>query len=86
MQVGGGINADNCISYLDEGASHVIVTSVCIWLLSGSIKLNICPLQTFPFSDNKDLNLLMFNANLLNYQHVKGMLSFFFFFFWEIHM
>ncbi|XP_039121743.1 1-(5-phosphoribosyl)-5-[(5-phosphoribosylamino)methylideneamino] imidazole-4-carboxamide isomerase, chloroplastic [Dioscorea cayenensis subsp. rotundata] len=27
MQVGGGINADNCISYLDEGASHVIVTS-----------------------------------------------------------
>ncbi|KAJ0971400.1 hypothetical protein J5N97_019359 [Dioscorea zingiberensis] len=27
MQVGGGINADNCIGYLDEGASHVIVTS-----------------------------------------------------------
>lgn len=27
MQVGGGINADNCISFLDEGASHVIVTS-----------------------------------------------------------
>uniref|UniRef100_A0A7N0V2B6 1-(5-phosphoribosyl)-5-[(5-phosphoribosylamino)methylideneamino] imidazole-4-carboxamide isomerase HISN3, chloroplastic n=1 Tax=Kalanchoe fedtschenkoi TaxID=63787 RepID=A0A7N0V2B6_KALFE len=27
LQVGGGINSDNCMSYIDEGASHVIVTS-----------------------------------------------------------
>ncbi|XP_054793675.1 1-(5-phosphoribosyl)-5-[(5-phosphoribosylamino)methylideneamino] imidazole-4-carboxamide isomerase, chloroplastic-like [Prosopis cineraria] len=27
LQVGGGINSDNCLSYIDEGASHVIVTS-----------------------------------------------------------
>ncbi|KAK8692993.1 hypothetical protein V6N13_070593 [Hibiscus sabdariffa] len=27
LQVGGGINLDNCLSYIDEGASHVIVTS-----------------------------------------------------------
>ncbi|KAG2332673.1 hypothetical protein Bca52824_003853 [Brassica carinata] len=27
LQVGGGINAENCLSYIDEGASHVIVTS-----------------------------------------------------------
>lgn len=27
LQVGGGINADNAVSYLGEGASHVIVTS-----------------------------------------------------------
>ena len=34
MQVGGGINADNAMNYLEEGASHVIVTSVCIHLLA----------------------------------------------------
>ena len=28
LQVGGGINLENAISYLNEGASHVIVTSV----------------------------------------------------------
>ncbi|CAN0840357.1 1-(5-phosphoribosyl)-5-[(5-phosphoribosylamino)methylideneamino] imidazole-4-carboxamide isomerase, chloroplastic [Linum grandiflorum] len=27
LQVGGGINAENCLSYIKEGASHVIVTS-----------------------------------------------------------
>ncbi|KAB1222576.1 1-(5-phosphoribosyl)-5-[(5-phosphoribosylamino)methylideneamino] imidazole-4-carboxamide isomerase, chloroplastic [Morella rubra] len=27
LQVGGGINSDNSLSYIDEGASHVIVTS-----------------------------------------------------------
>ncbi|XP_012441680.1 1-(5-phosphoribosyl)-5-[(5-phosphoribosylamino)methylideneamino] imidazole-4-carboxamide isomerase, chloroplastic [Gossypium raimondii] len=27
LQVGGGINLDNCLSYIDEGANHVIVTS-----------------------------------------------------------
>ncbi|XP_056855673.1 1-(5-phosphoribosyl)-5-[(5-phosphoribosylamino)methylideneamino] imidazole-4-carboxamide isomerase, chloroplastic-like [Raphanus sativus] len=27
LQVGGGINAENCSSYIEEGASHVIVTS-----------------------------------------------------------
>ncbi|KAK1299117.1 hypothetical protein QJS10_CPB14g00063 [Acorus calamus] len=27
MQVGGGINSDNALSYIKEGASHVIVTS-----------------------------------------------------------
>ncbi|HPZ52824.1 MAG TPA: HisA/HisF-related TIM barrel protein, partial [Clostridia bacterium] len=27
MQIGGGINADNCLKYLSLGASHVIVTS-----------------------------------------------------------
>nr|DAD48540.1 TPA_asm: hypothetical protein HUJ06_018477 [Nelumbo nucifera] len=27
LQVGGGINSDNALSYLEEGASHVIVTS-----------------------------------------------------------
>ncbi|XP_026425865.1 1-(5-phosphoribosyl)-5-[(5-phosphoribosylamino)methylideneamino] imidazole-4-carboxamide isomerase, chloroplastic-like [Papaver somniferum] len=27
LQIGGGINSDNALSYLDEGASHVIVTS-----------------------------------------------------------
>ncbi|XP_021289099.1 1-(5-phosphoribosyl)-5-[(5-phosphoribosylamino)methylideneamino] imidazole-4-carboxamide isomerase, chloroplastic isoform X1 [Herrania umbratica] len=27
LQVGGGINLDNCLSYIEEGASHVIVTS-----------------------------------------------------------
>ncbi|XP_050227661.1 1-(5-phosphoribosyl)-5-[(5-phosphoribosylamino)methylideneamino] imidazole-4-carboxamide isomerase, chloroplastic [Mercurialis annua] len=27
LQVGGGINADNSLSYIEEGASHVIVTS-----------------------------------------------------------
>lgn len=28
LQVGGGINTSNALSYIDEGASHVIVTSV----------------------------------------------------------
>lgn len=27
MQVGGGINSDNSLSYIEEGATHVIVTS-----------------------------------------------------------
>ncbi|XVE61483.1 hypothetical protein DITRI_Ditri06bG0044000 [Diplodiscus trichospermus] len=27
LHVGGGINLDNCLSYIEEGASHVIVTS-----------------------------------------------------------
>ncbi|XP_021856540.1 1-(5-phosphoribosyl)-5-[(5-phosphoribosylamino)methylideneamino] imidazole-4-carboxamide isomerase, chloroplastic isoform X2 [Spinacia oleracea] len=27
LQVGGGINSDNALSYIEEGASHVIVTS-----------------------------------------------------------
>lgn len=27
MQVGGGINTENALNYIDEGASHVIVTS-----------------------------------------------------------
>ncbi|KAK9290708.1 hypothetical protein L1049_008882 [Liquidambar formosana] len=27
LQVGGGINSDNCLGYIEEGASHVIVTS-----------------------------------------------------------
>ncbi|AEC09219.1 unnamed protein product [Arabidopsis thaliana] len=27
LQVGGGINSENCMSYIEEGASHVIVTS-----------------------------------------------------------
>ncbi|KAG4996373.1 hypothetical protein JHK82_027187 [Glycine max] len=27
LQVGGGINSDNCLSCIEEGASHVIVTS-----------------------------------------------------------
>ncbi|KAE9612366.1 1-(5-phosphoribosyl)-5- ((5-phosphoribosylamino)methylideneamino)imidazole-4-carboxamide isomerase [Lupinus albus] len=27
LQVGGGINSDNCLSYIEKGASHVIVTS-----------------------------------------------------------
>ncbi|KAJ9181389.1 hypothetical protein P3X46_009524 [Hevea brasiliensis] len=27
LQVGGGINTNNCLSYIEEGASHVIVTS-----------------------------------------------------------
>lgn len=27
MQVGGGINSENCLRYIEEGASHVIVTS-----------------------------------------------------------
>ena len=28
LQLGGGINLENAMSYLNEGASHVIVTSV----------------------------------------------------------
>lgn len=28
LQVGGGINTSNALSYIDKGASHVIVTSV----------------------------------------------------------
>ncbi|KAJ0258972.1 1-(5-phosphoribosyl)-5-[(5-phosphoribosylamino)methylideneamino] imidazole-4-carboxamide isomerase [Hirschfeldia incana] len=27
LQVGGGISSENCLSYIEEGASHVIVTS-----------------------------------------------------------
>ncbi|KAM0989997.1 hypothetical protein ACFX2I_008559 [Malus domestica] len=27
LQVGGGINSENCLHYIEEGASHVIVTS-----------------------------------------------------------
>ncbi|XP_065857682.1 1-(5-phosphoribosyl)-5-[(5-phosphoribosylamino)methylideneamino] imidazole-4-carboxamide isomerase, chloroplastic [Euphorbia lathyris] len=27
LQVGGGINTNNCLNYIEEGASHVIVTS-----------------------------------------------------------
>ncbi|CAN8287440.1 unnamed protein product [Cochlearia groenlandica] len=27
LQIGGGINSENCLSYIEEGASHVIVTS-----------------------------------------------------------
>src|SRR5262245_59085747 len=27
LQIGGGINADNALAYLDAGASHTIVTS-----------------------------------------------------------
>jgi len=34
LQVGGGINLENAISYLNEGASHVIVTSVCAHALN----------------------------------------------------
>lgn len=28
MQVGGGVNLENSLRYLEEGASHVIITSV----------------------------------------------------------
>lgn len=34
LQVGGGINPENASSYIEEGASHVIVTSVSFFLLS----------------------------------------------------
>ncbi|KAG5564912.1 hypothetical protein RHGRI_000946 [Rhododendron griersonianum] len=30
FHVGGGINPDNALSYIEEGASHVIITSVCL--------------------------------------------------------
>lgn len=29
LQVGGGINSANALTYIQEGASHVIITSVC---------------------------------------------------------
>jgi phosphoribosylformimino-5-aminoimidazole carboxamide ribotide isomerase len=32
LQIGGGLDAENCLPYLDAGASHVIVTS---WLFPG---------------------------------------------------
>ncbi|XP_038890084.1 1-(5-phosphoribosyl)-5-[(5-phosphoribosylamino)methylideneamino] imidazole-4-carboxamide isomerase, chloroplastic isoform X3 [Benincasa hispida] len=43
LQVGGGINSENASSYIEEGASHVIVTSFCHsmcsimdkWILQG---------------------------------------------------
>lgn len=34
LQVGGGINSENSSSYIEKGASHVIVTSVSYYLLS----------------------------------------------------
>lgn len=34
LQVGGGISSGNACSYIEEGASHVIVTSVSSFLLS----------------------------------------------------
>lgn len=34
LQVGGGINSENASRYIEEGASHVIVTSVSCYLLS----------------------------------------------------
>lgn len=42
LQVGGGINSNNALSYIDEGASHVIVTSVCFIFLS-----NLPSMQAF---------------------------------------
>ena len=32
LYVGGGINSDNALSYIEEGASHIIVTSVCFYI------------------------------------------------------
>jgi phosphoribosylformimino-5-aminoimidazole carboxamide ribotide isomerase len=34
LQIGGGLTGDNCLPYLDAGASHVIVTS---WLFPGGV-------------------------------------------------
>lgn len=39
LQVGGGINSENCLSFIGEGASHVIVTSVCHFYFSISCSL-----------------------------------------------
>lgn len=51
LQVGGGINSDNCLSYIEEGASHVIVTSVSYisfllhWVIQLLIRINVYPLR-----------------------------------------
>lgn len=34
LQIGGGLTGDNCLPYLDAGASHVILTS---WLFPGGV-------------------------------------------------
>ena len=75
MQVGGGINADNCISFLDEGASHVIVTSVCVRILSVSVKLIYCPFQTSLLWIIRNQICECLIANLQNDQLVKRTLS-----------
>lgn len=36
LQVGGGINSGNALSYIEEGASHVIITSVCFFFIDTS--------------------------------------------------
>lgn len=37
LQLGGGVNPDNALQYLEAGASHVIVTSV-----SSTLTLQYC--------------------------------------------
>lgn len=46
LQVGGGINVNNALNYIEEGASHVIVTSVC-HVLCAHILPCICLLGIF---------------------------------------
>uniref|UniRef100_A0A0D3BRM2 1-(5-phosphoribosyl)-5-[(5-phosphoribosylamino)methylideneamino] imidazole-4-carboxamide isomerase HISN3, chloroplastic n=1 Tax=Brassica oleracea var. oleracea TaxID=109376 RepID=A0A0D3BRM2_BRAOL len=39
LQVGGGISSENCLSYIEEGASHVIVTSLDLERLKDLVKI-----------------------------------------------
>lgn len=49
LQVGGGVNSSNALSYIDEGASHVIVTSVRItYVYLCQVEFLVSPHFIFP--------------------------------------
>lgn len=50
LQVGGGINSTNALSYIDEGASHVIVTSVSLFDLLMEYMIRIHAINLIVFS------------------------------------
>lgn len=86
LQVGGGINLDNCLSYIDEGASHVIVTSVC-WSIFNIISCKVWNPDMYRVCWEKtcspnlvyvfllDLLQYVFNNGKMDLERLKGLVN-----------
>lgn len=66
LQVGGGVNSSNALSYIDEGASHVIVTSVRItYVYLCQVEFLVSPHFIFPNRLLRLLFLLLLSINFI---------------------
>lgn len=89
MQVGGGINVGNACSYLEEGASHVIVTSVgyflnninwnpyFIFISSVFLFIVLLPIQIWVLGSCQSLSfiVLLLSSHILCVEAIKNLMS-----------